>query len=164
MSVQGPLRCPDRVIKVMQICMISMPHNIYMAFLCQGKTSPIDWKKDFLICWPEWKVNWNPVPNIYLAFLCQGKTSPIDWKKDFFYFRLLRWCLDKAIDAPTLAFRHWFQTIKCLLQITLKTWPKGIEVIRLLPLELGRRPVRPVRTLEIYWVPLIEVYPAIGGA
>ena len=27
MSVQGSLRCPDRVIKIMRIYMISMPHN-----------------------------------------------------------------------------------------------------------------------------------------
>ena len=30
-----------------------------------------------------------------------------------------------------------------------------IEVIRLLPMDPGRRSVRRVRTLEIYWVPLI---------
>ena len=83
-----------------------------------------------------------------MAFLCQGKTSPIDWKKDSFYFRLLRWRFAKDLVTLTLAFRRWFQTIKCLLQTY-------IEVIRLLPLNPSRRSVRRVRTLEIYWVPLI---------
>ena len=28
---------------------MGVSYNLYMALLCQGKTSPIDWKKDYFI-------------------------------------------------------------------------------------------------------------------